>query len=95
MITLFRFPECNTTLGVGQPEYFPMPAIRVPGTQGQLIFCWQLGWRDRLRVLCTGKLWHSVLTFGSQLQPQKLMTGKPGEVSRSRMSAERKAEAKC
>lgn len=77
MITV-KFEEANAAWGAGQKEYRPLPAHKVPGDpQGQTVFCWKLGLRERLRVLVTGCIWHSVLTFKLPLQPQMLSVEKP------------------
>jgi hypothetical protein len=36
-----------------------------------------LTWRERLRVLLGGVLWHQVLTFKGPLQPQLISVDKP------------------
>jgi len=75
---LVEFPEQNVIVAKDQPEYRPLPCHRFHNDpQGRIAFCWQLSWRDRLRVLRTGKLWHEVLTFYQPLQPQLLRTEKP------------------
>ena len=75
---LIDFPEKNVVFAKDQPEYLPLPAHRFAGdAEGRIAFCWRLSWRERLRVLLTGRLWHQVLTFGHPLQPQILMVEKP------------------
>jgi len=72
---LIEFPEQTMVYAKDQPEYRPLPAHRT--LEGQVTFCWRLGWRDRLRVLWSGLIWHQVLTFNQPLQPQLLLTQKP------------------
>ncbi|MCX7010260.1 MAG: hypothetical protein NTY53_23980 [Kiritimatiellaeota bacterium] len=43
--------------------------------------CWGLTWRERWRVLCTGRIWFSVLTFNHSLQPQLPAVEKPLHIS--------------
>lgn len=75
---LEQFPEVNVTYAKDQPEYRPLPCYRQPNDpQGQIVCCWRLTWRERLSVLCTGQIWHHVMTFNQPLQPQLLMTEKP------------------
>jgi len=62
------FPEHNCVYAKDQPEYLPLPVHRT--ADGKVISCWELTWRERLRVLVSGKLWWSVLTFNTPLQPQ-------------------------
>ena len=75
------FAECNTVFAKDQPEYLQLPAHVDPHDKydpsRRATFCWQLSWRERVKLLITGKLWHQVLTFNSPLQPQKLMVDKP------------------
>lgn len=75
---LVEFPEVNVVIAKDQPEYRPLPCHRVPkSTKGEIICCWQLDWKARIKVLFTGKLWHSVWTFNDMLQPQLLLCDKP------------------
>lgn len=63
-------PKCwarEQFLGEGQPQYKPLPAI--VGADGETLTRWRLSWRARLRVLVTGDLYVSQLTFGQPLQP--------------------------
>ena len=75
---LICFPEQTVVIAKDQPEYLPLPAHRFAGDpQGRIACCWRMTWRERLRVLCTGLVWHEILTFGGALQPQRLSTEKP------------------
>lgn len=76
---LIEFPEQTTVIGKDQPEYQPIPAHVFSDERptGRICFCWQLGWRERLRAFLTGKLWHQVMTFNHPLQPQLLTVEKP------------------
>lgn len=72
------FPEQSIIVAKDQPEYMPLPAHidrRFPAQT--MTFCWRLTWRERLKLLFTGKLWHQVMTFGMPLQPQLLLVEKP------------------
>ncbi len=72
-----KFFGYNVEFAKDQPQYFTLPGYRCPNDmRGQVVFCWQLSWRERLSVLLFGKLWHSVLTFNNPLQPMKLQTEK-------------------
>ncbi len=70
-----KFKECNVTYAQDQPEYLPLPAFR--SKEGEVVSCWSLSFFDRLKVLLTGKIWLSVLTFNRQLQPLLMGTTKP------------------
>ena len=69
------FREANSTYAKDQPEYSPLPAHREPG--GTVTSCWALSWRERLRVLLSGRIWVTVLTFNEPLQPMAIRTEHP------------------
>lgn len=78
---LKEFPGHNTIYGAQQAEYLPLPALVLRSSrEGVTHFCWQLSWRERIKLLLTGKLWHTVLTFNRPLQPQMLSTNTPDVV---------------
>jgi hypothetical protein len=77
---LIDFPGRNVVFAEDQPEYLPLPALRVGNAEGEIICCWVLTWRERLRLLLTGCIWHSVLTFNKALQPQLLAIEKPDAI---------------
>lgn len=62
-----------------QPEYTPLPAYRTD--DGMVITRWHLSIRERFRLLASGSLWLSVLTFNRALQPVKLDTQCPVNIS--------------
>jgi len=68
-VTPIAFPEQNVVFAKDQPPYMPLPALRGPD---RVISCWKLSWRERLRVLFTGRVWHVQLTFGRAPMPIKL-----------------------
>lgn len=74
---LIEFPEQTVVIAKDQPEYHPLPAHRFCDVQGRIACCWRLSFRERLRVLFTGTIWHEILTFNHPLQPQKLSVQKP------------------
>jgi hypothetical protein len=52
-----------------QPEYLQLPAL----TNGhQVETQWKFSLRDRLRILFSGRVWLTFLTFGKPLQPSRL-----------------------
>jgi len=67
-----KFDGTNITYAANQPEYDPLPAMLVEGDHGMVVFCWKLNFWQRILVLFTGRVWHSVLTFRQPLQPQLL-----------------------
>ncbi len=70
-----KFPEANATFAEDQPEYFALPAYK--SNKGRVVSCWRMGLRERLKVLITGRVYLSLLTFNKPLQPQLLTVDKP------------------
>lgn len=64
-----------TVFAKDQPEYLQLPAFR--DEYGAVTMRWKLTIRERLRILLSGDLWLSVLTFNNPLQPVKLDTTPP------------------
>lgn len=77
------FPEQMPVYAKHQPEYLPLPAHHFGDDEGRIACCWSLSWRERLRVLFTGRIWRQVLSFHRPLQPQLLSTEKPTMPKRS------------
>jgi hypothetical protein len=63
-----KFPQQNVTFAEDQPQYQPLPAYR--SSEGEVISCWKLSFRERLKVLFGGRLWLRQYTFRALLQPQ-------------------------
>lgn len=74
---LVEFPEQTAVFAHDQPEYLPLPAHVREGFVGEITCCWKFTWRERLKLLWTGRIWHKVLTFNEPLQPQLLLVDKP------------------
>jgi hypothetical protein len=66
-------------LAKDQPEYISLPVAYVEYTDGtrSMISCYRLTWRERLRILFSGKVWWEQLTFGQPLQAQKMYLREP------------------
>lgn len=71
-----EFPEQNVVFAKDQPQYEPLPAWREEGGMGTVVSCWQLTWRERLRIMFTGRLWVSLAMFGRPLTPSFFTTKK-------------------
>lgn len=72
---LIDFPQAHVVIAENQPEYLPMPAYI---WDDQVITCcWKLSLWERIQLLFTGKIWHSVWTFRRALQPQSLDIKQP------------------
>lgn len=74
---IISFPEQNVVYAEDQPQYRPLPAHRFNDAEGRIVCCWKFSWRERLYVLFTGQIWHSIFTFNQSLQPQLLTVEKP------------------
>ena len=70
-----EFKGFNTVYAKDQPEYLNLPGLKMP--DGELITCWKLSIKERLKILFTGKVWLSLLTFNKPLQPVKITIDKP------------------
>jgi len=68
-----------------QAEYQSLPAFRQ--ADGAVLTRWHLSWRERLRVLCKGDVYLSVLTFNRPLQPIALEV-EPPEIEPTVISAQ-------
>jgi len=71
-----EFKEQNMVYAKDQPEYLPLPVFKNESPEGEAISCWQLTWKERLRIFWTGKLWVSLLTFNKPLTPSFFTTKK-------------------
>lgn len=58
-----------------QPQYIPLPARR--DVDGTVVTCWQLTWRERLKIFWRGKFYLTMLTFNHPLQPIRCGIDKP------------------
>lgn len=71
-----KFPEHNVVYAENQEEYQPLPAWKNNSPQGEVVSCWQLSFKERLKVLFTGKLWVCLLSFNKPLTPSFFTTKK-------------------
>ncbi len=62
-----EFPEQTQIWAENQPPYLPLPAYT---NDAETISCWALTWRERLKMVFTGRLWLRQMNFGEALQPQ-------------------------
>ncbi len=69
-----KFKECNVTFAKDQPEYNQLPAFK--DEKGEVITCWNLTFRERLRVLFKGNIWLCLLSFNQPLTPSFMSTKK-------------------
>ena len=64
-----KFKEQNCIYAENQPEYLPLPAFKDNKPEGKVISCWKLSFKERIKLLFTGKLWVCLLTFHKPLTP--------------------------
>lgn len=64
-----EFPGVNITLAKDQPEYQPLPAMRLEDGYGSVITCWELTDEEIETIVRSKRLYLKQLTFGSPLQP--------------------------
>lgn len=76
-MNIVEFPEQTVIYAKEQPQYQPLPAFQFKDDSGRIACCWRLSWRERVKVLFTGVVWHEILTFNQSLQPQLLSVDKP------------------
>ena len=67
-MTPIKFKEHNIVFAKNQPEYLQLPAYH-DKVGGRIFHCWRLTWKEKLKILFTGKLWIKVLTFNNPPQP--------------------------
>jgi hypothetical protein len=63
------FKHQNTVYAKDQPEYIPLPALKIESPNGEVVSCWKLSLSERLQVLFTGRVWLSLSTFNKPLTP--------------------------
>lgn len=66
------FKQSNAVYAKDQPQYLPLPVHKIVGDSGVVISCWNMGFLERLKVLFSGRIFVSNLTFNKALQPQRL-----------------------
>lgn len=72
-----KFKEQNIIFAKNQTPYMPLPAYQDNEEGGRIFHCWKLSFRERFKMLFTGKLWINVLTFNQPPQPIRPMAYNP------------------
>lgn len=67
-----KFKHQNITFAENQLEYMPLPALKIDSQNGEVVSCWKMTFIERVKVLITGKVWVSLLTFNKPLTPSYL-----------------------
>jgi glycerophosphoryl diester phosphodiesterase len=68
------FDEANITYAEHQPEYLPLPALKIQENKGLVISCWELTDYELDEVKKTKKIYLHQLTFNTPLQPVRILT---------------------
>lgn len=68
-MTPAKFKHQNVVFAENQPEYMPLPALKLFDPQGTVVTCWKLSFTERIKLLFTGRVWLSLLTFNQPLTP--------------------------
>ena len=64
-----EFKHQNVVFAKDQPEYQPLPALKLNTPEGEVISCWGMTFKERVKVLFTGKVWVSLMSFNKPLTP--------------------------
>jgi hypothetical protein len=64
-----EFKHQNVIIAKDQPEYMPLPALRIDSIQGEVVSCWKMGFKERIKVLFSGRVWLSIMSFNKPLSP--------------------------
>jgi len=74
-----KFKGYEIIIAEYQPPYLPLPAYRHNDDEKCVSACWFLGFKERIKVLFSGKIYTTLPTFGKPLTPQKLSVDNPVE----------------
>jgi hypothetical protein len=64
-----EFKGMNTVFGAEQPEYQPLPALMLPGPQGEVITCWEMTEEELQAITQSKRIYFKQLTFRQPFQP--------------------------
>jgi hypothetical protein len=62
------------TFAKEQPEYQQLHVLKYAGTEGIVVACFGMTWKERWRLFWTGKIWVGIMSFNKPLQPIQLST---------------------
>ena len=72
-----KFPEANLVYAKNQKEYLELHVYKDPkNKKGIAISCWKLSFMDIIRIIFSGKLWMSSMTFNKPFIPVAMTTKK-------------------
>lgn len=64
-----EFKHQTAVYAKDQPQYQPLPALKIDSPEGEVISCWRMSIRERIKVLFTGRVWVSLTSFNKPLTP--------------------------
>jgi hypothetical protein len=67
-----EFKHQNIVFAKDQPEYQPLPALKIDSPNGEIVSCWKLGFKERVKIVFTGRVWLSLMSFNKPLTPSYL-----------------------
>ena len=67
-----EFKHQNIVFAKDQPEYQPLPALRIDSPAGEVVSCWKLSFKERVKIIFTGRVWLSLMSFNKPLTPSFL-----------------------
>jgi hypothetical protein len=70
-----KFKQQNITFANKQTSHIAIPAFKHPfDPRGEVVSCWKMNLWERIKVLFTGRIWVSLLSFNQPLTPSFLTT---------------------
>ena len=64
-----EFKQQNVVFAKDQPEYTPLPALKIDGPEGYVVSCWKMSLKERIKVLFCGRVWLILMSFNKPLTP--------------------------
>jgi hypothetical protein len=49
-----------------------LPALRIDSVEGEVISCWKMSFKERIKVLFFGRVWMSLMSFNKPFTPSYL-----------------------
>ena len=78
-----EFEHQNIVFAKDQPEYQPLPALKLDTPTGEVISCWKLTARERFKIIFTGRIWLSLMSFNKPLTPSFIAVNRKDVYSHS------------
>ncbi len=69
-----EFEHQNIVIAKDQPQYKPLPALKITGPDGAMVSCWKMSFIERIKTLFTGRIWVCVMTFNKPYPPTLIST---------------------